>query len=297
MLNPSIHTFIEVAESGSFSSAAEKLYISKVSVMNQINALEASVGIPLMIRSNHGVTLTEAGQSFYRNARRLQHLADGAIEEARKIGGKNERVIRIGTSMMRPCNKLVELWETMEKPHTEFQFNIVPFHDGAESLNTLLSGLGEKIDCFVTPCSSMKLLMNYNFLPIGTCQYQIAMSKKHWLAGKSVLQWSDLQGESLLLVKRGESYVVDEIRDEITRNHSDINVIDFNGYYDATTFNMCEQMGYLMGTMDLWANLHPSLVTIPVEWDYKMPYGILYTKEPNESIKEFISSLVGVCDK
>ena len=200
MLNPTIHTFIEVAESGSFSSAAEKLYISKVSVMNQINALEASVGIPLMIRSNHGVTLTEAGQSFYRNARRLQHLADGAIEEARKIGGKNERVIRIGTSMMRPCNKLVELWETMEKPHAEFQLNIVPFHDGAESLNTLLSGLGEKIDCFVTPCSSMKLLMNYNFLPIGTCQYQIAMSKKHWLAGKSVLQWSDLQGESLLLV-------------------------------------------------------------------------------------------------
>ncbi len=297
MLNPTIHTFIEVAESGSFSSAAEKLYISKVSVMNQINALEARVGIPLMNRSNHGVTLTEAGQSFYRNARRLQHLADEAIEEARKIGGKNKRVIRIGTSMMRPCNKLVELWETMEKPRAEFQFNIVPFHDGAESLNTLLSGLGEKIDCFVTPCSSMKLLMNYNFLPIGTCQYQIAMSKKHRLAKKSVLKWSDLQGESLLLVKRGESYVVDEIRDEITRNHSDINVVDFNGYYDATTFNMCEQRGYLIGTMDLWANLHPSLVTVPVEWDYEMPYGILYTKEPNEPIKEFISSLVDTCDK
>ena len=297
MLNPTIHTFIEVAESGSFSSAAEKLYISKVSVMNQINALEASVGIPLMIRSNHGVTLTEAGQSFYRNARRLQRLADEAIKEARKIGGKNERVIRIGTSMMRPCNKLVELWETMEKPQAEFQFNIVPFHDGAESLNTLLAGLGEKIDCFVTPCSSMKLLMDYNFMPIGTCQYQIAMSKKHKLACKSVLQWNDLQGESLLLVKRGESYVVDDIRDEITRNHSNINVIDFNGYYDATTFNMCEQMGYLMGTMDLWNNLHPSLVTLPVDWNYEMPYGILYAKEPNESIKEFISSLVGVCDK
>ena len=291
MLNPTIHTFIEVAESGSFSSAAEKLYISKVSVMNQINALEARVGIPLMIRSNHGVTLTEAGQSFYRNARRLQHLADGAIEEARKIGGKNKRVIRIGTSMMRPCNKLVELWETMEKPRAEFQFNIVPFYDGAESLNTLLSGLGEKIDCFVTPCSSMKLLMNYNFLPIGTCQYQIAMSKKHRLAGKSVLQWSDLRGESLLLVKRGESYVVDEIRDEIIRHHSDINVVDFNGFYDATTFNMCEQMDYLMGTMDLWASLHPSLVTVPVDWDYEMPYGIIYAREPAKAMKDFISDL------
>lgn len=297
MLNPYINTFIEVADCGSFSSASEKLYISKVSVMNQINALEAQVGVPLLLRTNHGVTLTEAGQSFYHNAKHLQRLTASAIDEARKIGGKNDRVIRIGTSMMRPCNKLVELWETMEKPHSEFQFNIVPFHDGAESLNALLSGLGEKIDCFVTPCSSMKLLMNYSFLPIGTCQYEIAMSKKHRLANKSVLKWSDLEGESLLLVKRGESYVVDEIRDEITRHHNGINVIDFNGYYDATTFNMCEQMGYLMGTMDLWANLHPSLVTIPVEWDYEMLYGILYAKEPNESIKEFISTLSDACDK
>ena len=114
------------------------------------------------------------------------------------------------------------------------------------------------------------------------------MSKRHRLAQKEILQWADFYNESLLLVNRGESYIVDEIRDEIIRNHTKIKIIDFNGYYDATTFNMCEQMGYLMGTMDIWENLHPSLVTVPVDWNYEMPYGIIYAKNPSKEVQDFI---------
>lgn len=288
MLNTHIKTFLEVADCGSFSAASERLYITKVSVMNQINSLEDTVGVKLLNRSNQGISLTEAGQSFYRNARKMEQLSDAAIQEARKIGGKYQHVIRIGTSMMRPCNKLVELWETFASPRPDYQFHIVPFDDGIDSLNAMLSSLGSDIDCFVTPCSSMKLLMNYSFMPFSTYKYAVALSKKHRLAEKSLLHWDDLENESLLLVRRGESYVVDEIRDEIIRYHKKISIIDFNGYYNATTFNMCEQMGYLMGTMPLWANLHPSLITIPVAWDYEMPYGIMYAKEPSKEVREFI---------
>ena len=289
MLNAYIKTFFEVVDSGSFSAASEELFLSKVSVMNQINTLENTVGVPLLKRTNRGVTLTEAGQSFYRNARKIQNLSEAALEEARKLGGKNNRVIRIGTSMMRPCNKLVELWERTKSQH--LQFNIVPFNDDIDSLNILLNSLAKKIDCFVTPCGSMKILMNYNFLPFSTCKYEIAMSKRHRLAKKEILQWTDLYGESLLLINRGESYIVDEIRDEIARFHTEIRVVDFNGYYDATTFNMFEQKGYLMGTMDIWENLHPSLITMPVAWNYEMPYGIIYAKNPSEVMQDFINMI------
>ena len=287
MLNTYIKTFFEVANIGSFSAASEELFISKVAVMNQINSLEKLVGVPLLNRTNRGVTLTEAGQSFYRNARKIQNLSEAALEEARKIGGKSNHIIRIGTSMMRPCNKLVELWERIQSTH--LQFNIVPFNDDLDSLNALLNSLGNKIDCFVTPCGSMKILKNYNFLPFSSYKYEIAMSKRHHLAQKEILQWADIYNESLLLVNRGESYVVDEIRDEIARNHTRIKIIDFNGYYDATTFNMCEQMGYLIGTMDIWKNLHPSLVTIPVAWNYEMPYGIVYAKNPSKTVQDLIN--------
>lgn len=288
MLNPYIKTFLKVADCGSFSSAADQLYISKVSVMNQINALEAHVGVPLFDRTHQGVSLTDAGKSFYKNAEAMARLSEDSIREARQIGGAVSRTIRAGTSMMRPCNSLIELWENIDAGSQEYQFSIVPFNDDADSLNAMLASLGDKIDCFVTPCGSVSMLMNYSFLPFGSCKCAIAMSKKHPLAKKEVLYWEDLEGESLLLLKRGESYVLDEMRDEIHRSHPSTQIVDFDGYYDLSAFNLCEQQGYLMETLDMWASLHPSLITMPVNWEYEIPYGIIYAKKPSDTVKTFI---------
>ena len=288
LLNPYIKTFLKTANCGSFSSAADQLYISKVSVMNQINALESHVGVPLFDRTHQGVSLTDAGKSFYKNAEAMVRLSEDSIHEARQIGGVMSRTIRIGTSMMRPCNSLVELWENIDASIHKYQFSIVPFNDDADSLNAMLASLGDRIDCFITPCGSMSILMNYSFLPFGSCKCAIAMSKKHPLAKKEVLRWEDLEGESLLLIKRGESYVLDEMRDEIHRSHPSIQIVDFDGYYDLSAFNLCEQQGYLMETLDMWASLHPSLTTTPVNWEYEMPYGIIYAKKPSDTVKTFI---------
>ena len=291
MLHPSIKTFLKVADCGSFSAASEKLYVSKVSVMNQINALEAQIGVSLLERTNHGVTLTAAGKSLYDNGAKLLRLSEEAVREARHIGGAVSQTIRIGTSMMRPCNSLVELWERIHPDGQEYQFSIVPFNDDTDSLSAMLNALGNKIDCFVTPCGSMALTMNYSFLPFQACPCAVAMSKKHPFAKKAVLTWDDLDGESLLLIKCGESYIVDAIRDDIIREHPGIQVIDFDRYYDISTFNLCEQKGYLMETIGIWAGLHPSLVTIPVDWKYEMPYGILYAKKPSDVVKSFIDMI------
>lgn len=43
-----------------------------------------------------------------------------------------------------------------------------------------------------------------------------------------------------------------------------------------------------MKTLDIWREVHPSLVTIPMEWDYTMPYGIIYGKYPSEIVESFI---------
>ena len=288
LLNPYVKTFLKAADYGSFSSAANQLYISKVSVMNQINALEARIGVPLFERTHSGITLTDAGRSFYQNAQNMVRLSEASIREARQIGGATSRTIRVGASMMRPCNNLIELWEKAGADSMEYQFSVVPFHDGADSLNAMLMAVGDQIDCFVTPCGSMSMLMNYSFLPLGSCKCAIAMSKKHPLAKKESLRWEDLEGESLLLVKRGESYVLDELRDDIHRVHPSVQIVDFDGYYDLSAFNLCEQRGYLMETLDMWASLHPSLATIAVNWDYEMPYGIIYAKKPSDTVKTFI---------
>ena len=59
MYNKYLDVFIQVADTGSFSRAAEKLYISSTAVMKQMNLMKQKLGLSLLVRTNHAITLTE----------------------------------------------------------------------------------------------------------------------------------------------------------------------------------------------------------------------------------------------
>lgn len=115
MYNPQIYTLIETAEAGSFARAAERLHITPVSVMNQINALEARCGVKLFERTNRGVVLTAAGRSLCADAKRMIAESEAAVTRAREISGAELRTVKIGTSVLRPCVPLLELCGSARK--------------------------------------------------------------------------------------------------------------------------------------------------------------------------------------
>lgn len=43
-----------------------------------------------------------------------------------------------------------------------------------------------------------------------------------------------------------------------------------------------------MEVPDTWAEVHPSIVTLPVEWDYEMPFGVVYAQKPSRAFSEFL---------
>lgn len=43
-------------------------------------------------------------------------------------------------------------------------------------------------------------------------------------------------------------------------------------------------------TIECWQEVHPGLVTIPVNWDYSIPYGLLYSKEAPDDVLEFVEA-------
>ena len=69
MYNPQLDTFICVVEAGSFSKAADKLYISPPAVIKQINSLENNLGGQLFARTHRGLVVTAAGESLYQDAK------------------------------------------------------------------------------------------------------------------------------------------------------------------------------------------------------------------------------------
>ena len=257
--------------------------------MNQVNALEKRVGVKLFERTNHGVELTEAGRSIYQDAKQIIAASDAAIERARHIAGVERLVIRIGTSILRLCKRLIDLWTKAYDGEQPFQIKIVPFEDDPASMSAMLKSLGSEIDCFISPCDSVAWKKSYSIHPIGTCKCCIAVSRRHRLAKKDCLTWADMEGETLMLIKRGESPVLDRMRDEIEASHPDIQIVDMPNFYDTEAFNVCEQRGCLMEVPDTWADVHPSIVTLPVEWEYEMPFGIVYAQKPSKAFHKFIS--------
>ncbi|MDE7284957.1 MAG: LysR family transcriptional regulator [Lachnospiraceae bacterium] len=282
-------TFISVVEQGSFLKASKELYITAASVMNQINKLEANVGVKLIERTSQGTQLTAAGRSFYKDAKKIIKQSEQAIARTRQIAKNEKQAIRIGTSILRPCKMLIDLWSEIDDGTLPVAIRIVPFDDSPVSMEKMLETLGKEIDCFVGPCDSLTWKEKYNILELRQGECCIAVPRKHRLAKINKLQWSDLSGENLMLVKRGDSPVLDRLRDEIETEHPKINILNISHFYDTNIFNECEQTGCIMETLDIWKDVHPSIVTIPMEWEYKIPYGIVYAKQPSGPVQAFVN--------
>ena len=71
-----LRIFAAAAESGSFSRAAARLYISHSTVSRAVAALETELDAVLFLRDSRGATLTAAGEGLLHGARRLLALAD-----------------------------------------------------------------------------------------------------------------------------------------------------------------------------------------------------------------------------
>lgn len=92
-----------------------------------------------------------------------------------------------------------------------------------------------------------------------------------------------------MLMHRGWSNYVDQLRDDIWQNHSQINIVDFD-FYDMNIFNKCENSNAVLLAIPGWANVHPLLKVIPVEWEYSIPYGLLYSPTPSENVKRVLQA-------
>ncbi len=289
MYSQQIKTFVTVADCGSFSKAAEKLFITTVSVMKQINALENHIGVKLFTRSNHGVKLTKQGEIVYKTSKQIIELSDKTIKKL-QITSK-DLTIRIGTSLLYPANPLIDLWNKVENTNTNVKINIVPMGDRFTNLITLSDELGKSIDCFVSGYDSVHINKIYNIYHLGENPCCISVPRNNKLANKKILKWEDLTGENLMLLKKGNSPVIDRIRKEIATRHNKINIVDVPSFYNADVFNECVSKGYLLETPSTWGNIHPMLVSIPMEWDYKLKFGIIYLKKSHKAIKTFIQEI------
>lgn len=290
MYNPQIETFIRVADVGSFNKAAEEMYITLTAVIKQINSLEKSLDLVLFERTHRGLVLTGAGKSLYQDAKYIIGYCRDSVVRAKNAMSEGEKIIRIGSSPTTPAQLLMQLWPKIQKQCPDIKFEIVPFENTPENAKEILANLGKNIDIIGGIFDDTMLnLRKCKGLQLSREPFCCAVSIHHRLANKDKLQISDLYGENLMLMHRGWSNYVDRLRDDIWQNHSDINIVDFD-FYDMNIFNKCENSNNVLLAISGWANVHPLLKVIPVEWEYSIPYGLLHSQTPSENVKRVLQS-------
>ncbi|MEN8214489.1 MAG: LysR family transcriptional regulator [Pseudomonadota bacterium] len=93
-----LRAFTEVARQGSFSRAAEALFVTQPAVSKRIAALEDELGARLFDRIGKKITLTETGRELEPRARRLLQEADEMKRIASTLSGSVSGRLLMGTS-------------------------------------------------------------------------------------------------------------------------------------------------------------------------------------------------------
>mgnify|MGYP002802546772 CR=1 FL=1 len=291
MYNPQLDTFLCVAEAGSFNKAAEQLYISPPAVIKQINLLEETLGVQLFVRTHRGLTLTKAGQSLLQDAKYIIQYCKDSVTRAKNAMQESESIIRIGTSPMTPAQVLVDLWPEVQPLCPNVKFQLIPFDNTPENAREILANLGQNIDVVAGIFDETMLkLRRCAGLELTREPICCAVSVHHRLAQKERLRVEDLHGEKLMLMRRDWSHYVDLLRDDIWKNHPEIEIVDFD-FYDVGAFNQCENNNCVLMAVENWRYVHPLLKILPVDWGYTIPFGLLHAPHPSPTVARFLQAV------
>lgn len=291
MYNPQLDTFLCVAEAGSFNKAAEQLYISPPAVIKQINLLEETLGVQLFVRTHRGLTLTKAGQSLLQDAKYIIQYCKDSVTRAKNAMQESESIIRIGTSPMTPAQVLVDLWPEVQPLCPNVKFQLIPFDNTPENAREILANLGQNIDVVAGVFDETMLkLRRCAGLELTREPICCAVSVHHRLAQKERLRVEDLHGEKLMLMRRDWSHYVDLLRDDIWKNHPEIEIVDFD-FYDVGAFNQCENNNCVLMAVENWRYVHPLLKILPVDWGYTIPFGLLHAPHPSPTVARFLQAV------
>lgn len=101
-----LEVFLAVANSGSFSRAAEEVLLTQSTVSQHVAALESELGVRLFDRTGRGAELTDGGQLFRRHARRVLAECDDLRQSLARFRGMEDPQLSVGASNI-PANYLI----------------------------------------------------------------------------------------------------------------------------------------------------------------------------------------------
>lgn len=191
-----IRYFLAVQETGSFTKAAEKMYITQPALSTAIKLLEEELGAALLVRKPKRISLTPAGLRFRDRAFSILAECNAAKRDLMDTG--DQRQLRLGvldTLNTPPVNALLHDFRTT--------YPDVLIHLQCGSKDELAHRLGQdKVDLIITTLSGEE--ESRTMLPLYQERFVLVVNTQHPLATRSSVHLADLHEQPFVLRKNCE---------------------------------------------------------------------------------------------
>lgn len=284
MYDHHLSVFVKAAQLGSFSKAAQALFVTPSAVIQQINALEARLQAKLFQRSKQGIKMTQAGEYLYREAQQMIEHSDMVCRHLRLFNEKeaDRPIITVGVGLLNRSQLLYPLWNAFIDAHPRYQLRIDNLTFTARKPDTV----SEHID-LIEGLNFGGVWQNaWHMLTCCRVPLACAVPKAHPLAQKEIIRYEDLSGHTIVTYTRGGARVLDEFAKKAAAFGA--YVIDVP-QYDLSVFSECVVHGYLLQTPSCWHSLHPDLATRKSDWGLSLPYGLWSRTNAGDAVCRFIA--------
>ena len=257
---------ITVAEEGSISKAAQKLFIAQPSLTNQIHEVEKEFDIKIFNRTNKGIIISQDGEVFLGYARQILNSSD--ILEERYKNKKSKILFSVSAQHYSfAVNALIDLIKKYGKDYYDFSIRETETHEIIDDVAKLKSEVGLLYINDYNKDVILKLLdeNNISYEVLYHAKPHIFTSINNPLAKKKKVSLSDLEDYPYLSFEQGDYnsfYFSEEILSHVRKNKN-IRVRD-----RATLFNIVQGLnGYTISSGVLDESLNGGITSIPLDVD------------------------------
>ena len=117
--------FVAVADAGTFTHAAERMFIAQPTLSQQIRRLEEMLGTPLLQRRREGVRLTVAGAVLLEEARSVLSQVDHGVSRTRQVAGLARPRLRFAVPPYLPEALAVDVTSRLRRTAAEAGIDVV----------------------------------------------------------------------------------------------------------------------------------------------------------------------------
>lgn len=189
--------FLAVAEEGSFTDAAARLYMVQSSLSASVLALERELGADLFVRGRRGAELTDAGAALIGPARAALDEVAHARDAVAEVVGLHRGTVRVAVMALPPLIDVVRSVQRFTRDHPGVHVQVVP-GDSRSRLTLVAEG---EVDFAIA--GRPDRMPAIRFEPLFCTELTLFCPAEHRLAGARGVEPEELVKESIIDLPRG----------------------------------------------------------------------------------------------